>query len=60
MGGNGWEGGKDPAFSLLPSPTMCLLFLNYCHFLLEYLGCASVEVRGDGIMLFVGEIVYYG
>ena len=31
--------GKDPAFSLLPLPTMCLLFLNYCHFLLEYQAC---------------------
>ena len=61
VGGGKWMGrGKRSAFSLLPSPTMCLLFLNYCHFLLEYLGCASVEVRGDGIMLFVGVIVYYG
>lgn len=60
MGGSGWEGKKDPAFSLLPSPTMCLLFLNYRHFLLEYLVCASVEERGDGIMMFVGELVYYG
>ena len=39
---------------------MCLLFLNYRHFLLEYLVCASVEERGDGIMMFVGELVYYG
>ena len=61
VGGGKWMGrGKRSCFSLLPSPTMCLLFLNYCHFLLEYLGCASVEVRGDGIMLFVGEIVSYG
>lgn len=49
---SGW-GEKDPAFSLLPSLTMLLLFLNYCHFLLEYLVCDSVEVRGDGIMMFV-------
>ena len=53
-GRNGWEGEKHPAFSLLPSSTMCLLFSNYCHYLLEYLVCASVEVRGDGIMMFVG------
>lgn len=40
VGGGKWMGkGKDPSFSLLPLPTMCLLFLNYCHFLLGYLAC---------------------
>ena len=55
-GGSGWEGEKHPAFSFLLSPTLRILFFNYCHFLLGYLACDSVEKRGDGIMMLVGLI----
>ena len=55
-GESGWEGEKHPAFSFLLSPTLRILFFNYCHFLLGYLACDSVEKRGDGIMMLVGLI----